>query len=984
MVRKLVCSCVVAAVAAIVGHGATTLDLTVGNSVAVVVRPDRYVEDPGAGFPIVLLSDVSKATSEIEAFADRYENAVLVCAGSVDRAGLLAKLAEDRRLYAFPRGRIELPVAELMSADVMDKLRNYFKWGRYRVETPKVTRYGARIYRKRRRDSAAPTIYAPAPWRVLVGDDGETGCDARLAYFTIEADGEGVPAPTVRVSWPGVAISSIDGGTNATMTTDGVVLTPTARSGGASYLTMVQDGAIELALHHHVEGAQHGPYAGCPLPGTKIRASDNWRAACWAMFRAAGLADRAATDGAGIKLYGFDSNFPQRHVDYPEHFHVMLEWAKWSKNNVGHYTLDDNGFIRGNNFLVCGDFAGGLPKGYHPQKPGETTEYVGPNGHVCFALEMMADGKGLVLSKDGSSAAWRVRAEEPGREVCLDVRDAASGRWQLQGAYSVVDDTEKGEYAIRCQGPLGVSRTIIHYDRDTGALDQVEWPARKVLNIVNFVRGCEPRNDANRDHLDEPLREEIARNTRYGFKNTILLQYDALLRDDLVALAKTAQQDRTEYGVWVEMCRQLVEKCGIVWQSRNPTWDWDWFVKPGFLMAYTPEQRERICDELFRLFKERFGVYPKTMGSWMLDAHSMDYVQRKYDVKAFLICREQDATDAYTLNGGYFNGAYYPSKKNALSAAADMGNAIPVPVFRMLTPDPIYNYGSYANAGFNTYTAAGCPTMEPIGNPDVPWYFKIYGEPTAPLNLSYMQTGQENSFFWSRIRKSLDEQLAMAAKCAAEGTISIETVSETAERFAADHPENCPQTQIALADRTGANRKSVWYNAKHYRANLFFEDGKVRFRDIHVMDDADEEDWLRTACPDWHAEYHTPFVVDEKRLPTSSLVLDGDYVDFVCKGDGAKTLVVKAMKADGSSASVTFEEGRISVFGAALVCRNARARERLATYEVEPGVYDFTRTRVPDALFETPLVGDGEKGREGAAYHDEDHAREFTSAFVLD
>ena len=105
MVRKLVCSCVVAAVAATVGHGATTLDLAVGDSVAVVVRPDRYAEDPGAGFPIVLLSDASKATSEIESFADRYDNAVLVCAGNVDRAGLLAGLSEDRRLYAFPRGR---------------------------------------------------------------------------------------------------------------------------------------------------------------------------------------------------------------------------------------------------------------------------------------------------------------------------------------------------------------------------------------------------------------------------------------------------------------------------------------------------------------------------------------------------------------------------------------------------------------------------------------------------------------------------------------------------------------------------------------------------------------------------------------------------------------------------------------------------------------------------------------------------------------
>ena len=116
---------------------------------------------------------------------------------------------------------------------------------------------------------------------------------------------------------------------------DGVVLTPTAKSGGANYLTMVQDGSLELALHHHVEGAQHGPYGGRPLPLAKIRASDNWRAACRELFHLAGLADPKATGGASIKLYGFDSNFPNRHVDYPEHFHVMLEWDNWQKNNVG-------------------------------------------------------------------------------------------------------------------------------------------------------------------------------------------------------------------------------------------------------------------------------------------------------------------------------------------------------------------------------------------------------------------------------------------------------------------------------------------------------------------------------------------------------------------------------------------------------------------------------------------------------------------------
>jgi alpha-L-rhamnosidase len=579
--------------------GAQVAELEVGQGKAAVVYPEHYLKDPGAGFPLVLLADVSQALPEIQTFADAYKEAVFVCAGTADRTLLLAELAKNPRLFAFPRGRIEIPSAELAAADAAAKLKTYFKWGRYQAETPALTRYGARIYRAERTDSADPTMTVSAPWKVIEGDPGETGCDARLAYFTVEADGENLPAPTVTVSWPGVKISSVDGARDVRMTDDGVMLTPTDSSGGTNYLTIVSEGAIELALHHHVEGAQHGPYGGRPLPWAKIRASDNWRAACRELFHLAGLADPKATDGASIKLYGFDSNFPNRHVDHPEHFHVMLEWDDWQKNNVGHYTLDENGFILGNNFLVCGDIAGGLTSGYHPQKPGEITAYIGPSGKPLFTLEMLEGGVGLVLRKPGSYVAWRMKSNRPSEFVELTVRENEGADWAGIGRVSVIDDTESGRYEIRRENAGSVATQVFRYERDIGAL---------------------------------------------------------------------------------------------------------------------------------------------------------------------------------------------------------------------------------------------------VGKAD-------------------------------------------------------------------------------LADGRSEARQSVWYNSRRYRANLLLESGTLRFRDIHVMDDDDEEDWLRRACPDWRAEYRTPFVVDEKRLPSSGLVLSG--------------------------------------------------------------VYDFTRPRLRDPLFKSAWIGDGEPDREEETFYDEDPASEFKTSFVL-
>jgi len=436
-----------------------------------IVLPEKYARDPGAEFALVFLTDLAEPTAAMRAFADDYKDAVVVCAKDADRAALLKDLCAGYRVFRFPRGRIDLTSTDLLRPEAKACLANYVRWARYQAEAPVLTRYGARIYRRHRVAGPVPEVKLPAPWRLVDGDDGATGCDSRLYYFTVEADGASLPPPVVTLVWPGVAVSSVDGATNVSFTADGLVLTPTAKSGGCNYLTMVQDGAIELALHHHVEGAQHGPYGGRPLPWAKIRASDNWRAACRELFHRAGLADMKSTEGASIKLYGFDSNFPNRHVDHPEHFHVMLEWNDWQKNNVGHYTLDEKGLVRGNNFLVCGDLVGGLPNGYHPQKPGETTAYVGPSGRPLFTLEMLAGGVGLVLRKPGSDAAWRMTSVRPAESVRIAFRENGAADWSDLGVVSVSDDTEGGAYVIRRERQGQVETETFRYARDTGRLD---------------------------------------------------------------------------------------------------------------------------------------------------------------------------------------------------------------------------------------------------------------------------------------------------------------------------------------------------------------------------------------------------------------------------------------------------------------------------------------------------------------------------------
>ena len=380
----------------------------------------------------------------------------------------------------------------------------------------------------------------------------------------------------------------------------------------------------------------------------------------------------------------------------------------------------------------------------------------------------------------------------------------------------------------------------------------------RVMNLVNFVRGCEPRNPTM--DLLLPLREEIIINKQYGFDHTVLLQYDALIRDDIVELIKSEADEQMELGLWFEMCRTLTEKVGIEWRGR-PGYDWDWYVNPGFLPAYTPAQREALIDEVFRLFKEIFGYFPKVAGSWLLDAHSVAYMSDKYDLNAICICREQWGIDAYTLWGGYYNGGYYPSRRNMLCPAQSPEAGVKTPIFRMLGPDPTYNYDDKKYG----VIAGGCATMEPCwktgSNPHaMEILFRSYYENPCLIQ-AHATTGQENSFGWGMTENGYRLQAKMLDELVRDGKVCVEKLGDTG----ADMRRSVQITPAAALTvyedwaHDGSNPdevcRTVWYNCANYRANLFLKGSRLFFRDIYKFDDRYTERYLEKVCEVWDALY---------------------------------------------------------------------------------------------------------------------------------
>lgn len=435
---------------------------------------------------------------------------------------------------------------------------------------------------------------------------------------------------------------------------------------------------------------------------------------------------------------------------------------------------------------------------------------------------------------------------------------------------------------------------------------------RRVVNIVNFVRGCEPR-DPKMD-LYAPVLGEIHLNRKYGFRNTFLLQYDAMLRQDFVELFHREKDERMELGVWIELCRPLTEAVGIPWRGR-PGYDWEWYVNPGFLMAYTLEQRRALIDEIMRKFQELFGAYPCSVGSWLLDAPSMEYMTEKYRVQAFAICREQYSVDAYTVWGGYYNQAYYPSRKNMLCPAQTEQNT--APVFRMLSPDPIYNYDAVRYGARHN----GCPTLEPVWESGcdpacIDWYFHSYFENEC-LNFAYAQLGQENSFGWERIEAGLSMQLGKLRELADKNAVTVEQLCETGKWFSSHFARTPATTLIADSDWSGNGLKSYWYDCINYRANVFLKGDHVFFRDIFLFDERFEEKYNANACTDWQAVYENLPVVDGLNWSTKNICCELSF-DFSVKEIHAarcekNSLRIRLDGADGEKSEIFLEETGITV-----------------------------------------------------------------------
>lgn len=446
----------------------------------------------------------------------------------------------------------------------------------------------------------------------------------------------------------------------------------------------------------------------------------------------------------------------------------------------------------------------------------------------------------------------------------------------------------------------------------------------RIINIVNFIRQTDYRVEDSDRKLYETVCRQVELVNRYNLPATFLLEYDALINPLYQELLKTKLRNGAEIGAWWELTQPHIEAAGLKWRGEHP---WVSHANIAFSTGYTKEERDRLVDVYMRKFKDVFGTYPKSVGSWYIDAHTLAYMHDRYGIEASCNCKDQIGTDGYTLWGGYWNQAYYPSRLNAYMPAQTGAGQIPVPVFRMLGSDPIYQYDD----GLGN-ERQGVISLEPVykhagmNRKWVDYFFDALTDGPC-LAFGYAQAGQENSFTWDNMREGLEMQMPLIDSLRRAGKVRVETLGESGRWFRKRFPLTPATAVTTVSDVRGEGNKTVWYDSRYYRANLLWEKGRFRFRDIHLFDERFKSEYLDTpGTGDRFLFYTLPFVDgfmwskggDRAGLSLVRTCRDGQAEELrldspEVKERGRSVLEVRGNDQYGDTFRITLHDDRIEV-----------------------------------------------------------------------
>lgn len=340
-------------------------------------------------------------------------------------------------------------------------------------------------------------------------------------------------------------------------------------------------------------------------------------------------------------------------------------------------------------------------------------------------------------------------------------------------------------------------------------------------------------DDLNDESLQIFIFQQKAAHDR-GLRTTIEMTYASLFNDTVVRLAK---EDHEKYGDEIALtllglpCPQFEEK---------------YKTKDFCIWMFSDEDKMRIIDDCFALFKEKFGFYPESTGSYYLDAFSINYIKEKYPsvVCAIATCWEEGVKAYHTTNNSWYTfmdggpwNPWIPSKINSAMPAENKEEDSGIVAIPHLSRDLMACFdGNGSN--FGTHPQNVLRGMIYKDN-ELPYLFNLidmyrhqgkYNDGYS-YNMMFVGPGWLNKAGrwespYELLKKSYEDGLDYYAKLKKEGKLVDMTMAEFAKFYRDRHPDyKTPEVALWKDILYGSDKQYFWYYDPYLRCCLDFNQG---------------------------------------------------------------------------------------------------------------------------------------------------------------
>ena len=427
------------------------------------------------------------------------------------------------------------------------------------------------------------------------------------------------------------------------------------------------------------------------------------------------------------------------------------------------------------------------------------------------------------------------------------------------------------------------------------------------------------------------LQQDIAH--RNGLKCTIQMTYAALFNEEAVELAKHYHE---KYG----------DEIGHTFLGINcPEFREKFHHKEIGVWLFPPDMKRAIVDDSFEKFKDAFGFYPASTGSYFMDADLLNYIHEKYPgVKAAVsTCFEEGPrvyrhtnNTWYTLMEGSPWGPWIPSKKNTHCIAENEEDDVGIVAIPHLSRDLLA-------------VSDNCPDMFATHPQNIirgliyegdrlPYMYNLVDHYQAlkKQNNGYSYTmvyvgpgwmGKTGRWECSYrvLKKSYEDFLAYYGKLKKDGKLWDATMSEFADWYRGNLPVNAPQCALWKDILYGTKNQVFWYADSQLRAQVDLKLGGA-ITDLRPYCGRLEIPCGGGTAANQDASY--PFLVQSRHrggpfthyagegsIKSAKVRFGGEEVDLsscrstgvFSKQDGIKTVTVKPVIVEFSSLHVTIE-----------------------------------------------------------------------------